>query len=91
MQKEKKFFAAIKLSAARNHFVWKTLQLDTALTTNTLAMDDRWSKFPAGFDVNSLIRPSHATLHSYGRGVITPVGQVKLVCEAQGCCYPLEF
>ena len=91
VQKGKKFFAAIKLSAAKNHFVWKTLQLDTASTTNTLAVDDLWSMCPAGFDVNSLIRPSHATLHTYGGGIITPVGQVELVCETQGKCYPLEF
>ena len=77
VQKGKKFFAAIKLSAAKNHFVWKTLQLDTASTTNTLAVDDLWSMCPAGFDVNSLIRPSHATLHTYGGGIITPVGQVE--------------
>ena len=91
VQKGKKFFAEIKLSAAKNHFVRKTLQLDTASTTNTLAVDDLWSMCPAGFDVNSLIRPSHATLHTYGGGIITPVGQVELVCETQGKCYPLEF
>ena len=46
---------------------------------------------PAGFDVHSLIRPSHASLHTYGGGIITPVRQVELVCETQGKCYPLEF
>ena len=91
VQKGRKFFAAIKLSAATNHFLWKTLQLDTVSTTNTLEVDDFWSMCPAGFDVNSLIRPSHATLHPYGGGIITPVGQVELVCETQGKCYPLEF
>ena len=91
VKKGKKFFAAIKLSAAKNHFVWKTLQLDTASTTNTLAVEDLWSMCPVGFDVNSLIQPSRATLHTYGGGVITPVGQVELVCETQGKCYPLEF
>lgn len=30
-QKGKKFFATIKLTAARKHFVWKALQLDTAV------------------------------------------------------------
>ena len=59
--------------------------------TNTLAVDDLWSMCPAGFDVNSLIQPSHATLHTYGGGIITPVVQVKLVCKTQGKCYPLEF
>ena len=73
VKKGKKFFAAIKLSAAKNHFVWKTLQLDTASTTNTLAVEDFWSMCPVGFDVNSLIQPSRATLHTYGGGVITPV------------------
>ena len=29
-QEGKKFFAAIKLSAAKNYYAWKTLQLDTA-------------------------------------------------------------
>ena len=42
-QKGKKFFAMIKLAAARKHFVWKALQLDKALTINTLAVDDLWS------------------------------------------------
>ena len=90
-QKGKKFFAAIKLSAGKNQFVWKTLQLDTASTTNTLAVDDLWSMCPAGFDVNSLIWPSHTTLHTYGGGIITAVGKVELFCETQGKCYPLEF
>ena len=58
VQKGKKFFVAIKLSAARNHSVWKTFQLDTASTTNTLAVDDLWGMIPAGFDDNSLIKPS---------------------------------
>ena len=40
VQKGKKFFAAIKLSAAKKVFTWKTLQLDTASTTNTLAVED---------------------------------------------------
>ena len=39
VQKGKKFFVAIKLSEAKNHFVWKILQLDVASTTNTLAVD----------------------------------------------------
>ena len=79
VQKGKKFFAVIKLPAAKNHFVWITLQLDTASTTNALAVDDLWSICPAGFDANSLIRPSQATLHTYGGGIMTPVEQVELV------------
>ena len=40
LQMGKKFFAAIKLSAAKKFFTWKTLQLGTASTTNTLAVED---------------------------------------------------
>ena len=40
LQMGKKFFAAIKLSAAKTFFTWKTLQLGTASTTNTLAVED---------------------------------------------------
>ena len=89
--KGKKFFAKIKLSAAKNFFVFKTFQLDTASTTNTLAVNDLWDMCPAGFDVSSLIRPSRATLHTYGGGIITPLGQVELVCERQGQRYTLVF
>ncbi len=39
-ERKKRFFAAIKLSAAGNYFVWKTLELNTVSTTNTLAVDD---------------------------------------------------
>ena len=46
---------------------------------------------PVGFDASSLIQPSRATLHTYGGGIITPVGQVELVCETQGQCYTLVF
>ena len=80
-QKGKKFFAKIKLSAAKIFFAWKTLQLDTASTTNTLAVDDLQTMCPAGFDIHSLIKPSSATLRTYGGGEIKPVGQVELVCE----------
>ena len=40
VQMGKKFFATIKLSAAKKIFTWKTLQLGTASTTNTLAVED---------------------------------------------------
>lgn len=65
VKKRKNFFAAIKLSAAKNHFLWKTLQFDTSSTTNTLAVEDLWNMCLAGFVVNSLIRPTCATLHTY--------------------------
>ena len=90
-QKGKKFFAKIKLSAAKNFFAWKTLQLDTASTTNTLAVDDLQTMCPAGFDIHSLIKPSSAILRTYGGGVIKPVGQVELVCETQGKFHTLQF
>jgi len=44
-QKGKKFFATIKLTAARKHFVWKALQLDTAV-------DNLWEQQPG---VNGVI------------------------------------
>ena len=91
VQKGKKFFAAIKLSAAGNCFVWKTLQLDTASTTNTLAVDDLVSMCPPDCDIRSLIKPSSAILHTYGGGVIKPVGQIELVCETQGKFHTLQF
>ena len=91
MQKGKKFFAAIKLSAAKNFFAWKTLQLDTVSTTNTLAVDDLRKMCPAGFDIHGLIKPSSAILRTYGGGVIKPVGQVELVCETQGKFHTLQF
>ena len=91
VQKGKKFFAAIKLSAAGNCFVWKTLQLDTASTTNTLAVDDLVSMCPPDCDIRSLIKPSSAILHTYGGGVIKPVGQIELVCEIQGKFHTLQF
>ncbi|XP_068717040.1 uncharacterized protein [Montipora capricornis] len=72
VQKGKKFFAAHKLSAAKNSFAWKTLQLDTASTTNTLAVDDLRTMCPAGFDIHGLIKPSSAILRTYGGGVIKP-------------------
>ena len=90
-QKGKKFFATIKLSAAKKNFAWKTLQLDTASTTNTLAVDDLQTMCPAGFDIHSLIKPSSAILRTYGGGVIKPVGQVELVCETQGKFHTLQF
>ena len=90
VQKGKKFFAAIKLSAA-NVFAWKTLQLDTASTTNTLAVDDLRTMCQAGFDLYRLIKPSSAILLTYGGGVIKSVGQVELVCETQGKLHTLQF
>ena len=78
VQKGKKFFAAIKLSAAKNVFAWKTLQLDIASKTNTLAVDDLQTMCPAGFDIYRLIKPSSAILRTYGGGVMKPVGQRKV-------------
>ena len=63
-------------------YAWKTLQLDSASTTNTFAVDDHRTMFPAGFDIHGLIKPSTAILRTYGGGVIKPVGQVELACEA---------
>ena len=91
VQKGKKFFAAIKLSAAKNVFAWKTLQLDTASTTNTLAVDDLRNMCPAGFDIHSLIKPSSAVLRTYEGGLIKPVGQIELVCETRGKHHTLQF
>ena len=91
VQKGKKFFAAIKLSAAKNFLAWKTLQLDTASTTNTLAVDDLRNMCPAGFDIHSLIKPSSAVLRTYGGGLIKPVGQIELVCETRGKHHTLQF
>ena len=91
MQKGKQFFATIKLAATDDFFVWKTLQLDTACTTNTLAVDDLTSMCPVGFDVNALFLPSQAVLHTYGGGVIKSVGQVELVGETQGKLRTLKF
>ena len=65
VQKGKKFFAAIKLSAAKKFFTWKTLQLDTASTTNTLAVEDLRSMCPAGVDIHGLIKPSSTILRTY--------------------------
>ena len=67
------------------------MQLDTASTTNTLAVDDLRIMCPAGFDINRLIKPSSAILRTYGGGVIKPVGQVELVCETQGKFHTLQF
>ena len=81
VQKGKKFFSAIKLSAAKKIFAWKTLQLHTASTTNTPAVDHLRSMCPAGCDIHGLIKTSSVILHTYGGGVIKPVGQVELICE----------
>ena len=67
VQKGKTFYATIKLAATDDFFVWKTLQLDTAFTTNTLAVDDLTSMCPVGFDVKAVILPSQAILHTYLR------------------------
>ena len=56
-----------------------------------LAVDDLRTMCPAGFDIHRLIKPSTATLRSYGGGVIKPVGQVELVCETQGKFHTLQF
>ena len=91
VQTGKKFFAAIKLLAAKNFFAWKTLQLDTASTTNTPAVDDLRKMCPARFDIHGLIKPCSTILRTYGGGVIKPVGQVELVCETQGKFHTLQF
>ena len=72
-------------------FAWKTLQLDTFSTTNTLSVDDLRTICPAGFDIHGLIKPSSAILRTYGGGVIKPMGQVELVCETQGKFHTLQF
>ena len=89
VQKGKNVFVAIKLSAAKNVFAWKTLQLDTASTTNTV--DDLRMMCPARFDIHGLIEPFSAVLRTYGGGVIKPVGQIEMVCETQGKFHTLQF
>ena len=54
-------------------------------------MEDPAGMCPAGFDITQLIKPSSAILHTYGGGVIKPVGQIELMCETQGKLYPLQF
>ena len=46
---------------------------------------------PAGFDIHGFIKPSTATLRTYGGGEIRPVGLVQLVCETQGKFRTLQF
>ena len=91
VQKGKKVFPLIKLSAGGNFFVWKKLQLYTALTTNTLALDVLQDLCPAAFDTHHLIKPSSATLLTYGRGMIKPVGQTDLTCETQVTLHNLQL
>lgn len=91
VHKGQKYFAVIKLSVTGNCFVWQTLQLDMASTTNMLAVDDLSGMYPAGFDIAGLIKPSLAILHTYGGGEIKPVGQIKLICETQGKLHTLQF
>ena len=55
VKKRRKYFGKIKLSATNNSFVWQTLQLDTASTTKTLAVEDLAGMCPAGFDTTQLI------------------------------------
>ena len=86
-----KVFRGNKLSAANKFFTWKTLQLDTASTTNTLAVEDLRSMCSAGVDIHCLIKPSSAILRTYGGGVIKPVEQIDLVCETQGKFHTLQF
>ena len=45
----------------------------------------------AGFDIHGFIKPSTATLRTYGGGEIRPVGLVQLVCETQGKFHTLQF
>ena len=56
-------------------------------------MEDLASMCPSGFDITywQLIKPSSAILHTYGGGVIKPVGQIELMFETQGKLYPLQF
>ena len=67
------------------------MQLDTASTTNTLALDDLRTMCPAGFYIHGLIKPSSAILRTYGGGVIKPFGQVELVNETQGKFHTPQF
>ena len=67
------------------------LQLDTASTTNTLAVEDLAGMCPAVFGITKLIKPSSAILHTYGGNVIKPVGQIELMCETRGKLHPLQF
>ena len=71
--------------------MWKKLQLDTASTTNTLALDDLQDLCPAAFDIPRLIKPSTAILCTYGGGMVKPVGQIELTCETQGKLHNLQF
>jgi len=73
----------MKLSEAKV-FSWKTLQLDTPSTTNKHAVDNLQTMGGAGFDIHGLIKPSSAILHTYGGGLMQPVGQIELVCQTQG-------
>ena len=75
VHKGKTYFAAIKLSARRNSFVWTKLQLDTASTTNTLALDDFQYLCPAAFQIHRLIKLFSAILRTKGGGIKKPVGK----------------
>ena len=46
---------------------------------------------PVRVDIHGLIKPSSATLHTYGGGVIKPVGQIDMVCETQGKFHTLQL
>ena len=87
----KKVFRGDQIISGKVFLAWKTLQLDAASTTNTLAVDDLRTMCPAGFDIRGLIKPSSAILRTYGGGVIRPVGQVVLVCETQGKFRTVQF
>ena len=91
VQREEKVFRGDQIIRSKKSFTWKTLQLDTASTTNTLAVEDLRSMCPAGVDIHGLIKPSSAILRTYGEGVIKPVGQIDLVCETQGKFHTLQF
>lgn len=88
---EKVFSRRSNYQQQNNVFAWKTSQLDTASTTNTLTVDDLRTMCPAGFDTHGSIKHSSAVLRTYGGGVIKPVGQTELACETQGKSHTLQF
>ena len=71
--------------------MWKKLLLDTALITNTLALDDFQDLCPAAFDIHRLIKFSSAILRTYGGGMIKPEGQIEVTCKTQGKLHNLQF
>ena len=65
VQREEKVFRGDQIIRSKKSFTWKTLQLDTASTTNTLAVEDLRSMCPAGVDIHGLIKPSSTILRTY--------------------------